>query len=96
MPLYDAIAPSALLTATVKRTGVPMLAVCGRPTKKPLGRAIGAEVPVIATLPASVTVTVWVPSEWNVMEKLPTPFAIAKFAGSPAWASLLVTRTVPE
>ena len=54
------------------------------------------DVPVIEAVTVSVAVIVWLPTVFNVAEKVPVPLVSVEFAGSTAWASVLVKCTVPE
>jgi hypothetical protein len=53
------------------------------------------ELPVIEALTVSVAITVWVPTVFNVTEKVPAPPVNIEFPGNEAWGSLLVKCTVP-
>jgi hypothetical protein len=46
-------------------------------------------------VPVSVAVIVCVPGVLRVAVKVPVPLVKVAFAGSSAWASLLLKRTVP-
>ena len=59
-------------------------------------RLMTFEVPVIEALTVSVAVMVWLPTVFNVAEKVPVPLVSVELAGSAAWASVLVKCTVPE
>ena len=76
-----------------------MTALVGALTYKcvaaPLLTLIDPDVPEIAVT-VSVAVTVCEPAVSSVTENVPTPFINAEVAGSNAWLSLLVKRTVPE
>jgi hypothetical protein len=85
---------------TVKLKEVPAAAVAGTLTDKllaaPALTLIELEVPLIEALTVSVAVMVCEPAVFNVAEKTPVPFVNVELAGEmTAWASLLVTCTVP-
>lgn len=94
--------PKLSSAVTVIVIAVPAVAVKGAATTN-LEMAAGLTViapvvPVTVPVPdaaVSIAVTVWLPAVFNVTEKLPAPFVSVTFAGSAAWLSVLVKRTVP-
>ena len=51
--------------------------------------------PVTLAVTESLAVTVWVPADFSVAEKVPTPLVKVEFPGSVACVSVLVNLTVP-
>ena len=84
---------------TPKLRELPGLTLLGAVTKKWVGAAVPTEiepeVPVIEAVSMSVAVMVWCPSVFSVAKKSPVPLDRVEFAGSDAWASVLVKCTVP-
>ena len=54
-----------------------------------------AAAPLIEAVTVSAAVRVWLPVVFRVAVKVPVPLVKVAFAGSTAWASLLVKCTVP-